>query len=210
MSIDELWACGQDFQVWSEDVTVETPGRSALLAALLDADSDRVQALLLAGAPIGLREAALLGDAPRVRRLLALGVDPLGGDGWPALHLAAWSGSPRVVRVLLDAGVPVDQAAREPGQVRGATALHLAAVQGHTAVAELLLERGADPGRRDEAGWTALHQACAAGRIGLVKALLVHGAPVDALCGDASPLGLALRHGHPEIAAMLRQVGASD
>lgn len=209
-TINDLWVVGQDFQRPTSDVTAWNAVGTVMLDALLAGRWDEVQALLMAGVPIGLREAALLDDVERIRRLIDLGVDPIPERGWSPLHLAAWSGHVRSVEALLSYHVPVDLPMRLPDSLRGCTSLHLAVVNSRRAVVEHLLEAGADPRRRDDAGWTPLHQAAWAGDLALVKPLLVAGAEVNALCGDTTPLGLAQRQGHQHVVSMLRQVGGTD
>lgn len=210
--IDELWIAGQEFQRPTTDEEAIVASSSRLLDALLADDHDGVQALLVEGWPAGLPEASMLGDLAQVRRLLAAGADPYAptGRGWTALHLASWSGRAQICAVLVDAGVPVDVAAMTPGACEGCTPLQLAVAQGHGAVAEVLIKAGAEPSRRDDAGWTPLHQAAERGDLPMVKRLLLAGAEVNALCGDTTPLGLAMRGRHIEAAALLKQVGGTD
>ncbi len=57
------------------------------------------------------------------------------------------------------------------------------AERGDAAVLETMLACGFDPNARDHDGVTALHRASMAGRIDAVRALIEHGAAVDALDG---------------------------
>lgn len=107
-----------------------------------------------------------------------------------ALHFAAQSGHPGIVRALLDAGADVN--ARNP---QGITPLHLAAWDGNAEIASLLLVRGADPKGRNHRneGMSALDIAAMTGGAEVIRVLLAHGA--DAREADpvkkASPLHLA-------------------
>jgi ankyrin repeat protein len=68
----------------------------------------------------------------------------LGGDGQATLVDAAGHGQAEAVRLMLDAGFPLDARGQD-----GATPLHAAAFSGSAQVVRLLLERGADIGARD-------------------------------------------------------------
>jgi len=76
--------------------------------------------------------------------LLERGADPASANahGWTALHQAAYSDQPRLARILLAAGAPVDASARGDG----GTPLVVALFWGNTATAELLAEHGTPPG----------------------------------------------------------------
>src|SRR5215204_4709133 len=76
-------------------------GVSALLLALYHRRPDVRDALLAAGAEVGVLEAAALGDAPRLH---GADLSVRGGDGFTPLHLAAFFGGPGAVRTLLAAG----------------------------------------------------------------------------------------------------------
>jgi ankyrin repeat protein len=82
-------------------------------------------------------------DERLVRLLLEHGADVnhANAHGWTALHQAAYSNLPLMARLLLDAGAPVELAARGSG----GTPLVVALFWGNTAVAEVLAERGVHP-----------------------------------------------------------------
>lgn len=112
----------------------------AVWTALLFGYPDTAAALERLGADVdSLPLAAGLGRRDAVVAALPT-ADPL--DRHRALAIAAQLGHVEVVRVLLDAGEPVDRF-NPPGQHAHGTALHHAAGGGHAAVVELLLERGA-------------------------------------------------------------------
>jgi ankyrin repeat protein len=94
------------------------------------------------------------------------------GDGFTALHFAAFFGGAPAALLLLDAGADPDAAARNPMRV---APIHSAAA-GRTAVVPLLIERGADVNARQQGGWTALHEAAHRGDLELTEALLAAGA----------------------------------
>jgi ankyrin repeat protein len=127
-----------------------------------------------------LLDATKRGDVAGVRSLLAEGADPnvAQGDGLTALHLAAQEGSLEIAEILLGAGAMVEAQTR----IGGYTPLHLASQGAHDLVVSALLEAGANAGAvATTTGVTPLHLAARAfAGEGTVKALLEHGAPVDA------------------------------
>lgn len=142
-------------------------GVSALLFAVYHRNAAARDALLEAGAEVGPAEAAALGRLD--------GLDPAArsGDGFTALHLAAFFGGADAVRALLAAGAPPDADDANPFKVRP---LHSAvSVRDHDA-ARALLEAGADPNVRQQGGYTPLHSAAHNGDEALVQLLLDHGA----------------------------------
>ena len=135
-------------------------------AALGDA---RALRLLLARSPAAARQvnadgftalhlAAYFGTAPCVAALLEAGADPAVAARNAMLvlplHCAVSRRMTENVRVLLDAGAPVDAV-----QQGGLTALHAAAHNGELAIVELLLARGADRSIADAAGKSAAQHA---------------------------------------------------
>jgi ankyrin repeat protein len=141
--------------------------------------------------------------------------------GSTPLLFAARNGDVASVRLLLDAGADVNDAAAD-----GNSALVIAAMSGHGPLASFLLERGANP-NASGAGYTAMHAAVLRSDPALVKALLARGAnpnvrltkgtPVPrwtyqfVLTGKqlgATPFTLAAKFGEPEIMRILRDGGA--
>jgi ankyrin repeat protein len=104
-------------------------------------------------------------DERLVKVLLEHGADPARGNahGWTPLHQAAYGDLPLLARMLLDAGVPVDVAARGSG----GTPLIVALFWGNRETAELLAGHGVHPRN--------LRAAAGLGRLDLIAALL--GAP---------------------------------
>jgi hypothetical protein len=78
------------------------------------------------------------------RVLLERGADPARGNahGWTPLHQAAYANLPVLLRMLLDAGAPVDVS----GRGDGGTPLVVALFWGHRAASEILAERSLAPG----------------------------------------------------------------
>jgi adenosylhomocysteine nucleosidase len=158
----------------------DAEGVSALLRARYRSDDAMVAAIREHVADLDVFEAAALGDEERVEALAA--ADPslaleVSGDGFTALHLAAFFDGPVVARTLLDAGAIVD--APGTGWMTG-TALHSAAAARNLAVADVLLAAGADVDARQAQGWTALHSAANNGDLAMIDRLLAAGADASA------------------------------
>jgi len=114
--------------------------------------------------------AAYFGTAPCVAALLGAGADP----AMPArndmlvlpLHCAVSRRKAENVRVLLDAGSPVDAV-----QQGGLTALHAAAHNGERSIVEMLLSCGANRNIVDATGKSAAQHARDAGHAALASLL---------------------------------------
>lgn len=125
-------------------------------------------------------EAAKEGDTAAVRALLQQGVDVNTAevDGTTALHWAVYRDDLEAVDLLLRGGANVRATNRY-----GVAPLSLAARSGNTvngAMVERLLAGGADPKTTLPSGETALMTAARGGNVAAVKALLAHGADVNA------------------------------
>jgi uncharacterized protein len=131
-------------------------------------------------------EAAAFGHAERLGELLES--DPglaraFSGDGFTALHLAAFFGHPEAVRLLLDRGADPNAVATSE-QIGPVQPLHSAAAAGGLDSVRLLLEHGADVDARQGGGFTALHAAAASGDTELARLLLAGGADAAAKTDD--------------------------
>jgi len=116
------------------------------------------------GAPAGAAAANAAPAAPSVpiaKPAAAAAVDdeeafarpPAGGNGGiTALILATREGGLESMKVLLDAGAPINQQS-----ANGNTALIVAAMNGNAATINYLLERGADVNLANAQGWTPLY-----------------------------------------------------
>ena len=147
-------------------------------------------------------DAANRDDAATVHALLARGADPntrsVPTDLWqPPMDTAAR-------RVWLRVSCPTS---------RRVPVLTAAASRGDAEIVTALLDKGADPEVLDENGSAPLAWAVApwpAGRPALptVKALLAHGARVNAGAGDSTALASAVHAGSPAVVSLLLQKGA--
>ncbi|HEX6579417.1 MAG TPA: ankyrin repeat domain-containing protein [Actinomycetota bacterium] len=157
------------------DMRDET-GVSALMRALYRFDTDLVEIVRAhAGAP-DVFEAAALGEVDRLRAVLdsePTAATTYSGDGFTALHFAAFFGQPEAAALLIERGAEVDAFGR--GWMTG-TALHSAASRLQSDVVRILVEAGANPDVRQSAGWTPLHAAAMNGDLPSMELLLRAGA----------------------------------
>lgn len=184
-------------------------GVSALLHARYRFDRPVLDALLAADPDMDVFDAAALGHIDRLRHRLEedpARVTAFSGDGFTALHLAAFFGKVDAAKVLLEAGARVD--------VYGTNAfanqpLHAAAAGRHVEVCRVLLGAGADPNATQHGGYTPLHEAAQAGAVELVELFLSAGADALAVTADGTTsAGLAEAAGHHDLARRLREVAA--
>ena len=179
-------------------------GVSALLQARYEFRMEIVELLRNAAGELDIFEAATLGDAERLRILLAN--DPglaraFSNDGFTALHLAAFFGQPASVEVLLQHAPDVDAVSRNPMKV---AVINAAAASRNTEVVKLVLRAGANPDAQQTSGYTALHSAATTNNVDMVYALLKAGAD-PAIRTDAGQTAaeMALEKGNTEVAAIL-------
>jgi len=120
--------------------------------------------------------------------------------GATALMIAAEEGRLDCVRILLQAGAPVDAAT-----CHGRTALMQGASFGQLRALQHLVDAGADLGRQDRQGATAVHLACASGHAPVVEYLAAQGADLRLIDrNNLSPADIARGSGDEE---MLRALG---
>lgn len=156
--------------------------------------------------------AASRGWVEGVAVLLKAGADPsqqvhspsLGTGSGPLLTFPASNGSLEVVRLLVDAGAPVDDA--DP---TGLTPLMAASYMGRGAIVAFLCAAGASLERQDQEGYTALMFAANAGSLPAVEALVGAGAGVSPQANDGSTaIMFAAQHGHDAVVSALLRSGA--
>ena len=220
-----------------ESADVNTPqvdGMTALLWAVYHDDTDMAGLLVRSGADVNaenrygvspLSLASSNGNATIVGLLLDSGADPNesleGGES--ALMIAARAGSLEAVQALLAEGA--DPNAQER---RGQTALMWAAAEGHTSVVEALINAGADVDATLGSGFTPMFFAVREGHIDVALRLLeadvdVNGvlrrvrerteqsgnnASTQPINRGLTPLLMAVRNGHFELAITLVKAGA--
>jgi ankyrin repeat protein len=196
----------------SEDpslITARTPeGVSALLLSKYYGQQAVAETLLAQEAALDIYEAVVVGNRERVAQLLRATPDLLNAhapDGFIPLSLAAFFGQLEILELLLDQDADPNIAAANPMRVKP---LHSAlAYRGSADVvyhmARRLIEHGADVNAVQEGGWTPLHQAAANNQLKVIDLLLAHGAKLDAVANDKTPLHMAIDHGAQEAAALL-------
>jgi uncharacterized protein len=158
----------------------DASGVSALMRALYRFDTALIDAVKTRVDALDVFEAAAFGDVDRLTVLLEEDppqVTSYSGDGFTALHLAAFFGRFEAAELLVERGAEVDAFGR--GWMTG-TAMHSAVSRLHADVVRILLEAGANPNVRQSAGWTPLHAAAANGDLTSVDLLLDAGADLTA------------------------------
>jgi ankyrin repeat protein len=121
--------------------------------------------------------------------------------GYTALHSATLNGREEAVRLLLEAKAVVD-----PEDTNKETPLHHAVHRDHFGIAKLLTEYKADVNRPTRERSTVLHDAR---DFNMVELLLGHGAYINAVAHNQTPLLMAHLRGAQEIMELLLQRGAS-
>jgi ankyrin repeat protein len=154
----------------------DASGVSALMRALYRFDKPLIETVKRRVDELDVFEAAALGDVDRLAELI--GDEPslvtsYSGDGFTALHFAAFFGRYEAAALLIERGAEVDAFGR--GWMTG-TAMHSAVSRLQSDVVRILLEAGANPNVRQSAGWTPLHSSAANGDLTSVELLLAAGA----------------------------------
>ena len=184
-------------------------GRTALLWAAVNGETEAVRSLLQAAANVdhlsgnhgatALMEASEQGHTEVMRLLLEAGSQvnvAAFSDGATALADASMDGHTEAVRLLLQARANVELA-----DLDGATPLFLASCEGHTDVVRVLLQASADKDTADGQGCTALVAASREGHLETVMLLLEASADKDlATEHGATPLHAASGRGHYAVA----------
>lgn len=190
------------------DCNATFEGRSPILIAALDGDTNIVKLLLSKGAQvdnIALYGAAQYGHLAVVKALIEAGanVNMSLDTGETPLLAAANSGHGDIVKYLL-----AQHANVEAKDVDHATAVHLAAEEGHVDILKELVAANAPVNIKTLNGDTPLYVAAQNGHLAAVQILLSAGSKVDAkIKSGATALHAATIHGSIELIKILINAG---
>lgn len=172
-------------------------------------DAQIFEALIAAGPPLDIFEAATIDKEARVKDLLdgdAALAKAYSEDGFTALHFAAYYGSPAVARLLIERGADIHATTRN---VLANMPLHAAAAGRNIDICRMLLDAGADVNARQQGGYAPLHAPAQRGDRDLMALLLERGADAGATTDDGqTPADVARAQGNIEIAAELRALAS--
>jgi ankyrin repeat protein len=153
-------------------------------------------------------QAAKDDDRDAIRKFIARRVDvnATQGDGFTALHWAAYNDDVELTKVLLAAGAVPESRTR----LEGDTPLFLAAGNGDPRLIDVLLAHGAKLSTTNDNGTTPLMEAAAAGAPAAILDLLAHGADINARekTYGQSALFFAASHNRYDAVRLLTEHGA--
>jgi beta-lactamase regulating signal transducer with metallopeptidase domain len=198
---------GEDNSPEAQLYVAAKAGDLASVRRLLDdgSDADRI----FPGEGTALMAAVRGGNIAVVKALLADGadVDRVSPRDGTALIVAAERGNVDMVKLLLAEGADVDLGSPGDGNPLIAAATH-----GKTDVAKMLIKAGADINAFVPNDETPLINAASAGQLAVVKLLVEKGADVNLAFRSRgelrSPLGMAQKRDHGDVAAYLKSKGA--
>lgn len=189
---------------------IDAAGKTALMHAARSSDLQTMTLLLNAGSPVNAQssagESALMLAArfryheEAVSLILKSGaaVDLVDHANWTALMHSTVDGGIETMRLLLEAGSPVDTQSDT-----GETALMLAIEPSDV---KLLLDHGALINQVNHQGWTAVMIAAYRGNTESVRVLLDHGTSLDVQSGAGdTALTLAQKEDHESVICLLRE-----
>ena len=184
--------------------SVNGDGISLVRWALYRGRRDLAELVVAADPPLDVFDAAAVGDAEQLTRLLDH--DPSlasarSGDGFTALHFAAFLGGAPCAQILLDRGADAAAVADNPMRVQP---LHSSVAAGQDEVSLLLVRAGAPLDDAQQGGYRPLHEAAHTGNRRVLDLLIAAGADPGVRTDDgATALDLAEAAGHHELVAAL-------
>jgi len=149
---------------------------SPLLFALYHGRPQFADALVKAGAHVGIHEAAALGDLLRVQESLNMNpadVNSFSEDGFQPLGLAAFFGHTEVAEYLLEHGADLEMPSHNDQKV---APIHSATAGGENKILLRLIEKGVDVNIKQQGGYTALHAAIRNKDLDTIRLLIQNGA----------------------------------
>jgi ankyrin repeat protein len=167
-----------------------------------------VVAAALWGCAAPLLDASKHGDTHAIANLLDRGaaINARDGNGYTALHWAAYAGHSDSAEILVERGADVDAVDNSK-----MTPLMVAVCYSHDNVARYLLEKGANVNAHDGGGWTPLDYAASSNDAAITALLIDHGADVNAVENDGkTALQLAHTYKASSVERMLSQHGAKE
>jgi ankyrin repeat protein/L-ascorbate metabolism protein UlaG (beta-lactamase superfamily) len=202
-----LLDAGADMNIWAD-------WQSPLHAAAQSGNPETVSLLISRGMDVNaglersvtpLMTAIGSGNFEVVKLLLDNGADVNGGEGNNPLRFAVMQGSAETVESLIDRGADLNAEDED-----GTSPLDAAVRQGYAEIAGILIKHGAEVNVADPYfSKTPLHEAAAAGNTGIVGMLLANGSDMNARDAQGlTPLDLAARYGHSDVARLLGAKGA--
>jgi ankyrin repeat protein len=179
-------------------------GVSPVLRCIYEGRLDLAEAVLDAGPELDLFDAAGLSDISALASMLAAGADvtAYAGDGFTALHLAAFFDAPYAAALLLRAGAGPEAVADNATRVRP---LHSAMAGRSVSVVSMLLAAGVDPDPVQQGGFTPLMAAAMHGDGELTDLLMACGADSRRASDDGrTAADMAAAAGHDHLVHRLR------
>lgn len=121
------------------------------------------------------------GSLEDVKLLIERGVDinKPGQHSWTPLHMAAWGGQYRILKILIKNGAMVDSTLTHTSTKPGWTPLHLAVRKNRIRCAKLLLTNGASVDSTENGVTYPLQIAVLNGSVKMAALLLDHGANIN-------------------------------
>ncbi|PJD95008.1 MAG: hypothetical protein CK425_09695 [Parachlamydia sp.] len=191
-------------------------GNPPILIAAEARNFDAVTLLLKSGADVLIKgrnqNTVLLSAAENdqldsVELALKFGADPstkCGLSQMTPLHWAVRNDNPKMAKLLVDAGAPINCV-----NYNGDTPLHYAS--GNLQMLKFLIDNGADIQQVNRRGRSVLHEACESNNLGIIQFLCKKGARVNQADNEGiTPLHLVKMHGYHGIVKGLENQNEED